>query len=55
MRHINIEILVVNMVLKKRVKTIKSENFFSCLTLEWAKQILVWNCSKGFQGTIYET
>jgi hypothetical protein len=28
MRHINIEILVVNMVLKKRVKTIKSQKTF---------------------------
>jgi hypothetical protein len=28
MRHINIEDLVVNMVLKKRVKTIKSEKTF---------------------------
>jgi hypothetical protein len=28
MRHINIEILVVNMVLKKGVKTIKSEKTF---------------------------
>jgi hypothetical protein len=44
---LNIENLVVNMVLKKRV--LKNEiwkDVFSCLTLECAKEILVWNCFK---------
>ncbi len=48
MRHINIENLVVNVLLKKRVK--KKEiwkDIFSCLNLECAKEILVWNCFKG--------
>jgi len=50
MRHINIENLVVNLWCWKtefKKNEIWWEDIFSCLTLECAKEILVWNCFKG--------
>jgi hypothetical protein len=35
------------MVLKNKIKIIIWHDIFSSLTLERAKQILVWNCFKG--------
>jgi len=52
MRHINIENLVVNMVLKKRVKTIHLKRLFSMPHFRMRQT----NSSlELFQGTTYET